>query len=170
MENNSLLTDDLLWDYADGFLDAAEHERVTENLRHFPEAQSRLADILAEKKSFAALPLETPKPGFSERVLAAWAVEQTQAVRSPEKGRDWMVLAISGVFGLLLLLPLAVLLVTTLQGQGPMLPADYGLPAVNWGGVLANPIVYYTVGSALTFFSLKLLDKYLQQKKTLQLA
>ncbi len=175
MKNNSLFSDDLLWDYADGFLDAAEHQRVTEGLRDQPEAQSRLADILAEKKSFAALPLEIPKPDFADRVMVAWAMEQmhAQSALSPEKGRDWMVLIISGVFGLSLLLPLVMLLVALSNGVAPTLLADYTLPnvpSVDWAGILGHPAVYYSVGLALTFFSLRLLDKYLQQKKTLQLA
>ncbi len=172
MENNLLFTDDLLWDYADGLLDAAEYRRVTEQLPRQPEARSRLAEILAEKKSFAALSLETPKPGFSDRVLAAWAVEQMQMrpALSSQKGRDWMIILISGVFGLSLLLPLVVLVVTTLNGDGPTLPADYALPAVDWSGVLTNPVLYYTVALTLTLFSLRLLDKYLQRKKTWQLA
>ncbi len=167
-----MFTDDLLWDYADGLLDAAEHQRVMERLQHDPEAQSRLADIVAEKKSFAALSLETPKSGFADRVMAAWAVEQMQAqpTSSLHKGRDWMIFAISGVFGLSLLLPLAMLLVTTLRGEGPALPTDYTLPTVDWALVLANPIVYYTLGLVLTLLSLRLLDKYLQREKSLQLA
>ncbi len=169
MEKNLLLTDDLLWDYADGLLNASDRLRVEQFLPQSPEAERRLAAILADKKSFAALPLEMPGSGFADRVLAAWTLEQMQPAATVKNGRDWMVLLITGVFGLTLLLPLFALIVTALRTKAA-LPTEYSLPAVDWTVVLGNPILHYTIGLAFIFFTLRLLDKYLQPGKIWQIA
>ncbi len=169
MEKNLLLTDDLLWDHADGLLDASDQQRVAQFLHQSPEAERRLAAILAEKKSFATLPLEVPGHGFTGRVLAAWTLEQMQPAATIKKGRDWMVILITGVFGLTLLLPLFALIITALRTNAA-LPTTYSLPTVDWTMVLGNPILHYVIGLAFIFFTLRLLDKYLQQGKTWQIA
>lgn len=170
MEKNLLLTDDLLWDYADGLLDAADHQRVAQSLHRSPEAERRLAAILAEKKSFTDLPLDMPGHGFADRVLAAWTLEQMQPAAAVKKGRDWMVLLITCVFGLLLLLPLLALIVTALRSGATTLPVAYTLPTVEWTLVLANPTLHYAIGLAFILVTLRLLDRYLQQEKTWQIA
>lgn len=169
MEKNLLLTDDLLWDYADGLLEAADHQRVARFLHQSPEAECRLAAILAEKKSFATLPLEVPGHDFTGRVLAAWTLEQMQPAATVKKGRDWMVLLITGVFGVMLLLPLFALVITALRSRAVLLPTEYALPTVDWTIVLGNPILHYAIGLAFIFITLRLLDKYLQQGKTWQI-
>ncbi|MEO6038741.1 MAG: hypothetical protein ABIQ93_10030 [Saprospiraceae bacterium] len=170
MEKNMLLTDDLLWDYADGLLEPAERQRVRDALLRQPEAARQLELILAEKKAFASLPLETPKGGFADRVMAAWTLENPQLRPAEKQGRDWMILLISGGFGLLLLFPLLALVVTALRSGAAALPAGYTLPAINWAGVLGNSALHYTIGLTFIFISLRLLDRYLQQAKTLQMA
>ena len=82
MENNFLLTEDMLWDYADGFLPQEEKMQVDAYLRRHPEHQSMLDTILAEKKAFAALPMDRPKPGFTDRVMAAWVAEHPQSTHA----------------------------------------------------------------------------------------
>ena len=163
-----LLTNDMLWDYADGLLEVSDFQRVTDALRQHPKAARQLEAILAEKKAFATLPLENPKAGFADRVLAAWTLEQVQLRPAAKKGRDWMILLITGGFGLLLLFPLVALIVTALRGGAAALPAEYKLPAVDWAGVLANSTLHYVIGLAFIFISLRLLDRYLQQAKPLQ--
>ena len=165
-----LLTDELLWDYIDGLLNASDYQRVTDALRQHPAAARQLEAILAEKKSFATLPLENPKAGFADRVLAAWTLEQVQLRPAARKGRDWMILLITGGFGLLLLFPLIALVVTALRSGAAALPADYKLPTVNWTGILANSTLHYAIGLAFIFISLRLLDRYLQLAKPLQVA
>ncbi|MEO6760443.1 MAG: hypothetical protein ABIO24_13375 [Saprospiraceae bacterium] len=168
MENNSLFPDDLLWEYADGLLDAAAYQRVTDQLRRQPDAQSRLDAILAEKKAFASVPLEAPPAGFADRVLAAWTLEQMQLRSAPEKGRDWMILLITGGFGLLLLVPVLALIITAIRSGASAMPFNYQLPTVNLSGVLGNTSLHYGIGLAFVFISLRLLDSYLHQAKSLR--
>ena len=170
MDKNLLLTDELLWDYADDLLEASERQRVREALGQQPEAARQLAAILAEKKDFAALPLELPGNGFADRVMTAWASEQMQAQPAAKKGRDWMILLITGGFGLLLIFPLLALIITAIRSGAATLPADFKLPSINLTGVLANSTLHYAIGLAFVFFALRLLDRYLQQAKTWQVA
>ena len=76
MENKFLLTDEMLWDYADGFLSPAEKGQVEDYLRGNPEWKARLDMIQAEKRELFSMTLEAPNPGFADRVMAAWAAEQ----------------------------------------------------------------------------------------------
>ena len=170
MEKNLLLTDDLLWDYADNLLDSAERRRVTEALYRQPDAAYRLEAILSEKKAFAAQPLDLPATGFADRVLSAWTLEQMQLQPRTKPGRDWMVLLISGGFGLLLLVPLLALVIAALRNSAAVLPIDYRLPAINWAALLSNSALQYALGLAFTLITLRLLDRYLQHEKALQLA
>ncbi len=171
MEKNLLLTDDMLWDYADGLLAPADRQRVMEALGRQPEAASQLEAILAEKKAFTHMPLETPQAGFADRVMAAWTLEQMQLRPSAKKGRDWMVLLITGGFGLLLLFPLLALIITAIRSGGAaILPADFKFPTVDLTGFMANTTLHYAIGLAFIFISLRLLDRYLQQAKSLQVA
>ena len=124
MENNFLLTEDMLWDYADGFLPQEEKMQVDAYLRRHPEHQSMLDTILAEKKAFAALPMDRPKPGFADRVMAAWVAEQSaNPSLSSEKGKDWIIWLIAAVFGLFLITPVVVMVAGAMQLSPEQLPA-----------------------------------------------
>jgi len=166
MENNFLLTEDILWDYADGFLSAEEKVRVDARLKQHPEWRGRLEAIMAEKRAFSALPLEKPRPGFSGRVMAAWASEQAHIrTVSPAKGKDWMLYIISAIFGLFIL---SAMLMIGFQGAPAELPVELPqAPAVDWSRILANPVLHYSLYLALTLLALKVFDQYLHQRKML---
>lgn len=164
-----MLTDELLWDYSDGFLEEAEKLQVEAYLRQHPEQQARLQGILAEKRAFSSLPLEKPGSDFASKVMTAWVAEQAPAkagtIAKP-KGRDWILWSIALAFGIMLALPFlmpASEAPTTLPLQ---IPADYmqqvQWPTFDWAGLLNSSLMSYLLLLTLAFMSLKLLDKYLQ--------
>lgn len=166
MKDTLMLSDDMLWDYADGFLDAAEKQRVEDYLRLNPEWQARLEIILAEKREMFSLPLESPDPGFADRVMAAWAAEQVH-VRAKAKGRDWMIWLIAGVFGLFLLTPVVVMVVAALQLSPEQIPsiAIPEMPAIDWSIWVNNSFLQYGLLLTIVLVGLRFLDKYLQHRR-----
>lgn len=167
-----MLTDELLWDYADGLLDGAEKIRVEAYLRQHPEQQRRFDAIMAEKRAFAGLPLEKPAAGFANQVLAAWAAEQaTLKVAAPAKakGHDWVLWAIAAAFGLLLIVPFLFSPATTAPEWSMNVPEEYvpqfQAPSFDWAGFLSSPLLRNALLLLLGFMSLKLLDKYLQVRQ-----
>lgn len=169
MEHNFILTDELLWDYADGLLDVDEKRRVDASLSQSPENQARLDAVLAEKRVFSALPLEKPQAGFAQQVIAAWAAEQAPALAArpvKTKGQDWVMWSLAAVLGLMLVLPIAlspsfaavdsVVLIT--EAYRPQLQ----VPAFDWAGFFGSALVRNGLLLLLGYMSLQLLDKYLQ--------
>lgn len=163
-----MLTDDILWDYADGFLKGDEKLRVDAYLRQHPEQQARLESILKEKRSYAELPLEKPKEGFSVQVMAAWAAEQASAkslATAKPKGRDWVLWGIVSAFGLMLTLP--ILLFSSAAPTNLLLeiPVEYlpqmQFPTFDWASFFSSALLRNAVLLTMAFMSLKLLDKYL---------
>lgn len=161
-----MLTDDLLWDYADGFLAADEKTRVEVYLRQYPEWQERLDAIMAEKRAFHALPLERPKPGFSDRVMAAWAAESHATYVAAAKGKDWIVLLISAILGLFIC---AAVVVAGMQSAPAQLPVEIPeVPTYDWSKVFDNQILQFGLFFVLALITLKFAEKYLEQRKTLE--
>lgn len=166
MENNFLLTDELLWDYADGFLSGAEKIQVETYLAQHPEWRMRLQIIRDEKLELASIPLEAPNPGFADRVMAAWAAEHV-ASKASAKGNDWIIRLIAAVFGLFILTPVIVMVVGAVQLPPEETPAYQlpKLPEVDWSVWAGSPVLQYTLLLALAFAGLRFLDKYLQHKR-----
>jgi hypothetical protein len=160
-----MLTDDLLWDYTDGFLTEAEKVRVDAYLRQHPEWQERLDAILAEKRAFHATPLEKPKPGFSDRVMAAWAAETHANYVATAKGKDWIIYLISGALGLFIC---AAFVVAGMQSAPEKLPVEMPkLPAYDWSQIFGNQMLQYGLLFALTLLALKFVERYLEQRRVL---
>lgn len=168
MEPSFVLTEDMLWDYADGFLSAAEKAQVDDYLRQHPEHHARLDAIMAEKRNFSALALEHPNAGFADRVMAAWATEQGGKTDfSADKSRDWIIYCIGGVLAGILVLLIAMVLASAPE-SAPMgiEPSDY-IPEVPWAKIFSGPIARFGMPLALLFVGFRFLDQYLQQKKVL---
>lgn len=168
MDNHFLLTDDHLWDFADGLLSAEENLRVEAYLRQHPEWQAKLDALLAEKRAWTTLPLESPNAGFADRVMAAWTTEQLQTRTKTSPGKsDWIVFAVAGAFGLLILLPVIALVVTAAGSPG--LPTnDIQLPDTDLiGQTLSQPGLQLAAFLGLAFGLLMLVDKYLHQRRML---
>ncbi len=167
MEKAFFLTDDLLWDYADGFLTGVEKQQVEEHLSMHPEWQTRLQLILNEKRELAALPMEAPSTGFTDRVMAAWAVEHLNKT-AEAKGNDWVIRLIAVVFVLFVLTPAIVMVVAALQMPASEIPAlelpQVSLPVVQWDTWLSSPVLLIGLMLIFVFFGLRFLDKFLLQR------
>lgn len=165
MEGKFFLTDELLWDYADGFLDATEKVRVEQFLEQHPEWQQRLRLIRDEKQSLAAMSLEDPGVGFTDRVMAAWAAEQATA--KAKNGKDWIIRLIPVVFVAFVLYPLIVMVSATNKLAPKDLPSVSlpELPAVDWASWISSPILLYGLLLLTAVFGLRFLDKILQHQR-----
>lgn len=163
MENNFLLTDNMLWDYADGFLSPEEKKQVDAYLHLHPEWKAHLDAILKDKKAFADLSPDRPDAGFSDRVMAAWTVEHVRS-KATKPGTDWIVRTIAIVFGFFVLVPVFMIIFSAVQiSPSELIPFEMpALPQVNWAGIMGHPAMHYTVYLGLTFLFLRLLEKYLR--------
>ncbi len=106
--NDNWLTDDLLWDYADGFLTTDERQGVDAHLQQYPSDRARLNVILEEKQALAVMPMEQAKRGFADRTMALWVAEQVKSGQvsvTPRSKNDRIVYIIMAVLCVLLLLP-----------------------------------------------------------------
>jgi anti-sigma factor RsiW len=169
MENNFLLTDDMLWDYADGFLEGDEKLRVDAYLRQHPEQQARLEAIVSEKRAFSGLTLEKPNAGFAQQVMAAWAADQAPAkelLPLKAKGRDWILWAIAAAFALMIAVPFLMTPAVAPAEIAFNIPEEYmpqfQAPTFDWAGFFSSAWLRNTVLLTMAFMGLKILDKYLQ--------
>ncbi|MFN0214736.1 MAG: hypothetical protein ACKVT2_10810 [Saprospiraceae bacterium] len=165
MENNFMLTDDMLWDYADGFLLGEEKNRVDAYLRLHPEHQARLDAIFSEKRVFSTMNLEKPNADFAQKVMLAWAAEQSPEIKSAKaNGRDWILWGMALSFGLLV--GLSFLIAPAAAPTEFTWPEQYmpqvQVPSFDWRGILESPILWNALLLTVAFMGLKLLDKYLQ--------
>ncbi|MBK8556120.1 MAG: hypothetical protein IPL65_10310 [Lewinellaceae bacterium] len=172
MNQPFLLTDDLLWDYIDGFLDAPEQLRVEAYLSEHPAWQAKLAAIKAEQQQLMAAPLEKPDTLFADKVLRAWASEQVgeHALQSAPAQRDWIIRAFAIVMGVLLTAPLLLFVMSAVKAKPSNLP-PISIPSVDMGPMLdwiSLPAVQLGMVSLLALGFLQLLDRYLHAKLLLR--
>lgn len=163
MDNNFQVTDELLWDYADGFLSREEKYQVEAFLRQHPEWQERLQAIRSEQQALFNVPMEKPRADFADRVMAAWATETVHNhAKSKAHGRDWIIIAIASVFGLFILTPIVVMVVAALQSSAP--EVNNQITGVDWGNVASMPAVQYATYLGLTFLMLRFAEKWFTQR------
>jgi anti-sigma factor RsiW len=164
MEHKFMLTDELLWDYADGFLDGVEKQQVETFLRQNPDQKTRLDAILAEKRLLAEYPLETPPVDFARNVMSAWAAEQSPKLQKAQKGRDWILWGIGLTFGIMLLAPMVLLILSAPAELSVQIPEEYlpQVPSFDWAGLLNSALFRNALLFTLALMSLKILEKYLQ--------
>ncbi|MCB9344415.1 MAG: hypothetical protein R3A50_08315 [Saprospiraceae bacterium] len=170
MKNNFLLTDEMLWDYADGFLDDQSKLQVDQYLQQHPEHEKRLKSILAEKQLFASIPAEKPRKGFADSVMSAWVAEQaTMKASSPVKTRDWVVSVLMGAMCLLLLGLFGLMFILAPDLEPTAMPSieDYAskMPVIDWGLLFESPVLRYGMMFAFALLAIKTLEKYLLQRK-----
>ncbi len=164
MENNFLLNDELLWDYADGLLDPVQQQQVTMYLEQDKTLKARLNAIVLEQQRLGALPLEKPQAGFADRVMAAWALEQRVQKAMPA-APDWILRLIPVVFAILILMPLLGLLSGGMQYSIPLRNLPFELPAFPIDAFLsfsASPVLFYGVLFVLVFLTLRIFEQFLQ--------
>lgn len=162
------INEDILWDYADGLLTPAERLEVDAYLRQHPEYQVQLNEVLAFRAQMHATPLEKPRAGFTDRVMAAWATEQMQAYQPPAN-RDWIVFSVAAAFGLFILSAFVSVVFTVTGSISAPLPLE--LPSMQLpelGGVFQSRLLQLLLPVALAVMTLLLLDKYLRHRKFLE--
>lgn len=164
-----MLTDEQLWDYADGFLEADEKQQIDAHLRQHPAQQARLDAILAEKRAFATVPLEKPNSDFAKQVMAAWVAEQNPvkaSVPAKAKGQDWVLWGIAAVMLAMLFVPLWLAPSAAPTELSFQIPEEYvpqlQVPAFDWQGLFGSTWLRTLLLITMAFMSLKILDKYLQ--------
>jgi hypothetical protein len=72
-----MVTQEILWNYADDLLSLSERKAVEAALLQDDVLQKQLAEILQEKKLFSQLSLEKPSLDFASNVLSSWQAEQS---------------------------------------------------------------------------------------------
>jgi anti-sigma factor RsiW len=179
MKEPFLMTEDLLWDYADGLLDEPTATALLAYLQQHPDWQLQLDTIVADRKALLSMPLDKPRADFSSRVMAAWAMEQmTQKVRQPRK--DWISYGIAALFGLFILGGIAMIIVALAQNALPETPAviadytkkiniDLNRFNIDFNKVmllLTHPMWQYFLYFGLTFALLHLLDRRLNSVRS----
>jgi hypothetical protein len=164
MDNHFLMTDDMLWDYADGLLTAPEKEQVDAYLHQHPEWQSRLDVVLLDRKAFSAFPLDKPDTGFADKVMAAWAVEHVHS-KATRPGNDWIVRLIAIVFGTFILAPLVmVFAMATTGGEDTPVRWQLDLPSVDLASWLSHPALHYSLYLVITYLALSLVEKFIRRQ------
>ncbi|HAD13360.1 MAG TPA: hypothetical protein DCF33_13095 [Saprospirales bacterium] len=166
MNHHFILTDEILWDYADGFLSPEEKKQVEARLKEHPDSQARLDHILMEKRSFATFPLEKPESGFTQQVMHAWTMEQKPVKNASKvKHKDWIFWGAAGILLMLLFTPF--LLAPDAPATEPVrIPEKFvpqiTVPSYDWTGLLNSNLTQFLLLITLALLGLKLLDKYLQ--------
>lgn len=166
-----LINEDILWDYADGLLSPAERLEADALLRSDPALQAQLQEVLAFRAQLHATPLEKPRAGFTDGVMAAWASEQMQAYQVPPN-RDWMVFAVAGGFGLFIVSTLVSVIASIPWPTSVRLPAvevpKWELPKWNLDHLRFDPqLLQLLLPALLVVLALTVLDKYLRHRQFL---
>lgn len=167
MNNNGILVNDyMLWDYADNLLSAEEKAQVEAYLAHHPELRQRLDHIQADRKALMSMPMDSPRPGFADKVMAAWVSEQVH-VRSTKSADKRLLIFPLLMGGLLAASMTGIIIATVASGVTVPEPAilQQNLPTVSSEkimDVLLNPATQTVLfaGFLLSFFGL--LDRYLR--------
>ena len=167
-----LINEDILWDYVDGLLGPAERLEVDALLHSDPTLQAQLQEVLAFRAQLHATPLEKPRAGFADGVMAAWAGEQMQAYQPPPN-RDWMVFAVAGAFGLFIVSALVSVIASIPWPKSVRLPVvelpKWQLPEWTFGNLdLDVRLLQLMLPALLVVLTLTVLDKYLRHRRFLE--
>lgn len=169
MEKNFIVTDELLWDYADGLLAVSEKQQIDAYLLQHPAQKAQLDAILAEKRAFTTVPLEKPNSDFAKQVMAAWVAEQSPlkaSVPAKAKGQDWVLWGIAAGMVAMLFVPLWLAPNAVPTDLSLQIPEEYmpqlQVPAFDWQGLFGGAWLRTLLLITMALMSLKILDKYLQ--------
>ena len=166
-----LINEDILWDYADGLLSPAERLEVDALLHSNPDLQAQLQEVLTFRAQLHATPLEKPRAGFADGVMAAWAGEQMQAYQAPAN-RDWIVFSVAAAFGLFIVSALISVIARIPWPKSVQLPFEapkWQLPEWNFGNLgLDGRVLQLLLPALLVLMTLMVLDKYLRHRRFLE--
>lgn len=165
------INEDTLWDYADDLLSPAERLEVDALLSADPALQAELREVLAFRAQLHATPLEKPRAGFADGVMAAWASEQMAAYQPPPN-RDWIVFSVAAAFGLFILSALVSAITSLPWPKSVKLPVEMPqlqLPDWDFSGLnFDTRLLQLLLPALFTMLALTLLDKYLRHRRFLQ--
>lgn len=164
--NGFLVNEDMLWDYADGLLSAAERAQVDAYMAQHPEQQLRLQSVLADRKALMQLPLDSPRAGFADKVMAAWVSEQVheRAVTTADKKVLLFPLVLGSMLVGALIAVLTVVFSSAMPAAAP-LDVQQNLPEISPDAimqVLLNPVTKTVLFAGFCLAFLGLLDGYLR--------
>ena len=167
IRENMNITEEIIWDYADGFLAPREYRELEDQLKLQPEWQARLELILAEKRAFKASTLENPGEGFASQVMTAWATEQVALSKKPVVAKpDWVLRGIAGVISAVMIWVFVLMLGAAPETGLFNIAESYmpELPSIDWGSITDSIFIRYSMILLLAWLTLQILDKYLQQQ------
>ena len=173
MENQFIMNEDVLWDYADELLDKADRDRVDIYLRQHPEWQTRLSEVREMRAMLGNLPLESPDSGFSAQVMQAWNTLQTEAAPTQRNNRvKWVFLGVAGVLLVLVLIPIVALfrMAGSIETPNLKLPEIQPERFIPDAAPLISNMAAFQVGFylVLALATLRLLETYLTRNKRLR--
>lgn len=111
------LTEDLLWDYADGLLAPDEAAGVEAELRLHPFWRKQYEAILRDREALRNLPFTNPSAGFAKKVMQQWQAETHVATQHGIEKTDWIVRGLALAFSAFILIPLIAIFVAALGSK-----------------------------------------------------
>lgn len=172
MKESFFMDQDLLWDYADGLLDAPTAAAVADYLQQHPDWQQEYETIVADRKAMLSMPLEKPHAGFTDRVMAAWVTDQ-MALKAPiQPKKDWIIYGIAAAFSFFIVGGILMIIIALAQTTLPETPAivtkytDKINVNIDFNKILlllSHPMWLYLLYFGLTFAFVHLLDRKLRK-------
>ncbi len=164
--NGFLINDDILWDYADGLLTSAERAQVDAYIAQNPVYQARLNQIVADRQALIHIPLDSPRAGFADKVMAAWVSEQVhkKAVAPADKRVLVFPLLLGGMLMAALVAVVAMVISSAATSTTTLTPAS-DLPQINPDilvHITTHPVTQIAVLGGFSLAFLGLLDRYLR--------
>lgn len=147
------ITNDILWDFADGLLPNTQQKEIAQALLDNPTLQEQLDVIIQQKVLFSTTELEQPKLDFATTLLEKWAAEQplqTATIAAPTT----QVPLLKGLFASFILLSITLLYLTfssnTVSEPLPIVVPNIEIPWSKMSFILV---------SILAMLSIRLLEK-----------
>ncbi len=102
------ITNDILWDFADGLLPNAQQKEIAQALLDNPTLQQQLDVIIKQKALFSTTELEQPKLDFATTLLEKWVLEQPLQT-APTVAHSTQISLLKGLFVSFILLSIILL-------------------------------------------------------------
>ncbi|SMO51790.1 anti-sigma factor family protein [Solitalea koreensis] len=165
------ITEEQLWDYADGLLSADEAKEIHSLIAADPSLQKKLEEIKAISKSLAEMTLETPSVDFTSKVISAWKTELASPKPAALKTivNKKIIYGVAGLFVVSILALLAYTVAATVNvpasGIYDLSKYSSSLPKVNADVIFSNKLFYQLFFLLDVVLLLIFVDKYLRVKK-----
>lgn len=171
-----MYTDDTLWDYADGLLEATEAKQLADAIRKDATLRQRWEAISAQRSSWASTPLDKPKASFTDSVMAAWTTEQhTVWTQTHTTARDKaMVYGLAAGFSTLICGGLLFIIIGALRsvsGAAPEVEAPTSQLNLDWLSQIHLPnIVLYVLCATFAIAAIHLVERLVRYRRIVHTA